>query len=192
MIAALFLLVPTVGCMILAITIIVTPICSFGESRSWQSLLWGTESLPISNTTVVSSSVLLPQAGFAILRAGTSGPLYLAFDFGPHAGWHGHYDKLGYVTAGLGGMLGTDPGAHGYMLPLHDAWDRTTVAHNTVVVDEINQSEVAGELRRFVGLPLLSLATANAGPSISQSCDNRADFGSLMPITGLMLHEHLP
>jgi hypothetical protein len=133
------------------------------KSRSWQSLLWGTESLPVSNATALPSSVLFPQAGYAILRAGSDDPRYIALDFGPHGGWHGHYDKLGYISAGSGGILGTDPGTHLYSLPLHDSWDRTTVAHNTVVVDEINQTETTGQLRRFLGLPALSLATATAG-----------------------------
>jgi DNA-binding beta-propeller fold protein YncE len=133
--------------------------------RPWQALLWGVESLPTSSTSVQTTSALLPKAGYAVLRAGSSDALrYLAFDFGPHGGWHGHYDKLGYVSYALGKTLGTDPGTHSYVSALHDGWDRTTVAHNAVVVDEQNQLEATGNLHRYLGLPALSLATADAGP----------------------------
>lgn len=133
------------------------------QSRTWQALLWGVETLPNSSTTAPKNSVLLPQAGYAVLRTSSDDPLYIALDFGPHGGWHGHYDKLGYISFGLGKSLGTDPGQHYYNSSLHDGWDRTTVAHNTVVVDEQNQAEATGNLHRFVGLPALSLVSADAG-----------------------------
>jgi sugar lactone lactonase YvrE len=133
--------------------------------RPWQALLWGAESLPAIIIAVPTTSVLLPNAGYAALRAGPPGDLrYLAFDFGPHGGWHGHYDKLGYVPHALGKTLGIDPSAHSYGSVLHDGWDRTTVAHNTVVVDEKNQREATGDLHRYLGLPALSLVAADAGP----------------------------
>ena len=85
-------------------------------------------------------------------------------DFGPHGGWHGHYDKLGYVSYALGKALAIDPGTHSYGSPLHDGWDRTTVAHNSVVVDESSQAESTGNLHQYVALPAMSLAIADAGP----------------------------
>jgi hypothetical protein len=135
------------------------------QGRFWQGLLWGAASLPPSSATAPTTSALFPQAGYAVLRAGTDDPRYLAFDFGPHGGWHGHYDKLGYVSYALGKSLGTDPGTHSYVLPLHDGWDKTTVAHNTVVVDEQDQAEATGNLHRYLGLPAFSLATADTEPA---------------------------
>ena len=131
---------------------------------SWLSLMWGSEALPTLASKNIRSSEVLPLAGYVILRAGASeDPRYIALDYGPHGGWHGHYDKLGYVPFALGRYIGTDPATHNYMLPEHDAWDRTTVAHNTVVVDQRKQAEATGRLRRFVGLPALGIASADAG-----------------------------
>jgi hypothetical protein len=149
------------------------------RSRPWQALLWGSASLPATSATAPTTSVLFPQAGYAALRAGTDDPRYLAFDFGPHGGWHGHYDKLGYVSFGLGKTLATDPSTHSYSSSLHDAWDRTTVAHNTVVVDEHNQAEATGNLHRYIGLPSLSVATADAGSAYP----NRATSARTLALT---------
>jgi len=133
--------------------------------RPWQALLWGTESLPAPIVAVPTTSALFPKAGYAALRAGPPDDLrYLAFDFGPHGDGHGHYDKLGYVSYALGKTLGTDPGTHSYAAASHEGWDKTTIAHNTVVVDEQNQREATGNLHRYLGLPALSLTTADAGP----------------------------
>ncbi len=132
-------------------------------ARSWQALLWGAESLPTASAPT-TTSVLFPKAGYAVLRAGdASDPRYLAFKFGPHGGGHGHYDKLGYVTFGLGKVLALDPGTHSYAADSHNGWDKTTVAHNTVVVDEQNQAEATGNLKRYLGFSAFSLASADAG-----------------------------
>ena len=85
-------------------------------------------------------SLLLPEAGFAVLRRGAGGdPRYALLDFGPHGGWHGHPDKLGLLTYGHGALRGLDPGTVGYSIPSHHTWDKTTVAHNTLVLDQQNQ-----------------------------------------------------
>jgi len=54
-------------------------------------------------------------------------------------GWHGHYDKLGHVLFARGGVLGVDPGTQSYAAPTHTTWDKVTLSHNTVVVDEKTQ-----------------------------------------------------
>ncbi len=134
-----------------------------GGARGWQALLWGAETLSAASPSMTTSA-LLPKAGYAILRAGDGTDLrYLAFKFGPHGGFHGHFDELGYVSFGAGKLLGIDPGTHSYASALHDGWDKTTVAHNTVVVDEQNQAEATGNLRQYLGFSAFSLATADAG-----------------------------
>ncbi|MBI4333609.1 MAG: alginate lyase family protein [Chloroflexi bacterium] len=149
-------------------------------ARPWQALLWGAETLPPAGAAPPPASVLLPKAGYAVLRAGdTRDPGYLAFKFGPHGGWHGHYDKLGYVTFAADHQLALDPGTHSYAADSHEGWDKTTVAHNTIVVDEQDQAEATGNLRFYVGLPAFGLATADAGPAYP----NRAALTRTLALT---------
>jgi hypothetical protein len=143
------------------------PILATGldEVRAWQALLWGAEQLPPANARASMPSLLLPKAGYAILRAGDQ--IYLAFDFGPHGGGHGHYDKLGYVAFALDTLLAIDPGTRSYAASAHTTWDKATVAHNTVVVDEQNQVEATGRAQQFIGFPAFSVARADAGAANS-------------------------
>ncbi|MBW2523805.1 MAG: alginate lyase family protein, partial [Deltaproteobacteria bacterium] len=116
-----------------------------GETRDEEALFWGAETVP-TEAPAVTESLIFDASGFAVLRGGTvDDPWYLALDYGPHGGWHGHYDKLGYVFFARGEMLAIDPGSHSYALPLHDTWDKSTLAHNTVTVDETDQVEATGE-----------------------------------------------
>jgi hypothetical protein len=132
-------------------------------ARDWRALLWGVESLPTSRA-LLASSILLPKAGYAFLRAGEANDLqYLAFDFGPHGREHGHYDKLGYISFAMNRVLGIDSGVHSYASSLYGGWDKTTLAHNTVVVDERNQNEATGNLHRFVAFPDFGIVSADAG-----------------------------
>ncbi len=135
-----------------------------GTSRPEAALFWGAEDLPGEAPPPVRESLVFPESGYAVLRGGTaSDPWWAALDFGPHGGWHGHYDKLNLVLFARGRMLGLDPGSHSYSLPLHDSWDRSTVAHNTVVVDESVQNAATGGLERFLALPGLVWVRANGG-----------------------------
>jgi oligo-alginate lyase len=132
-------------------------------NRGLDALLWGAETLP-STTPAALQSALFPEAGYAVLRSGQgSAASYAALDFGPHGGWHGHYDKLGFVFFARGGLLGVDPGTQSYAAPTHTTWDKVTLAHNTVVVDESTQAEATGAIHKFVALPSLSAASADAG-----------------------------
>jgi MYXO-CTERM domain-containing protein len=134
-------------------------------SRGREALLWGAESIgatPGADETLTSA--LFPDAGYAVLRAGAGDDeIYLALDFGPHGGWHGHLDKLGFVLFARGAVLGVDPGTQSYAAPTHETWDRVTIAHNTVVVDGASQAESQGQLHRFAALPGISAVTADGG-----------------------------
>lgn len=131
--------------------------------RGRDALIFGAKSLPDAAQTQLPS-LLFPEAGYAVLRAVSGDDAsYLALDFGPHGGGHGHYDKLGYVLFSRGGLLGLDPGSQPYAAPTHATWDKMTVAHNTVVVDETSQAEGTGQLHRFASLPAASFAAADDG-----------------------------
>jgi hypothetical protein len=84
-------------------------------------------------------SVNFFNVGYGILRtttpAGTNG---LLLEYGP-AGSHGHPDKLCLDLYAFNAQLMIDPGEVDYELPLYRQWYRTTLAHNTLVVDERDQ-----------------------------------------------------
>ena len=133
------------------------------RNRGRDALLFGEASLP-SSATLSLSSRLFPDSGYAVMRSGEGDDAtYLALDYGPHGGWHGHYDKLGFVLFARGTIMGVDPGTQSYAAPTHDTWDKVTVAHSTVVVDETTQEEATGLLHRFEPLPAVTLASADAG-----------------------------
>jgi hypothetical protein len=131
------------------------------RSRGRNALFWGDAALDRGNSAQLGS-VLLPDSGNAFLR-NRENDFAVAFKFGPHGGGHGHYDKLNFVSYALGGGMGIDPGTQSYAAPTHNTWDKVTLAHNTVVVDETTQAEATGVLKAFIDLPSFHLAVASAG-----------------------------
>jgi len=109
---------------------------------SLEALLWGASEVP-SGPMIPTQSVLLKDAGYAVLR---SSSMSVAVRFGRHGGGHGHPDKLNIVTYGAGRLFGLDPGSINYGVPLHREWYRSTIAHNTVGVDEQLQAGTDGRL----------------------------------------------
>lgn len=77
--------------------------------------------------------------GYGVLRqtdpAGTSS---LLLDYGPNRS-HGHPDKLNLDLYAFNERLIPDPGSVWYEQPIYWNWYRTSVAHNTLVVDELDQ-----------------------------------------------------
>ena len=132
-------------------------------SRALDGLVFGVGELPVLDD-VVLGPVLFEDSGYAILRgfAANGSESYAALDFGPHGGWHGHFDKLGFVSYGQGRVHGLDPGTQSYAASSHNTWDKVTLAHNTVVIDETSQLESAGSLHTFAGGRGLSLARAQS------------------------------
>lgn len=147
-----------------------------GESRPEGALFWGAETLPETAPPVTESRVF-EASGYAILRGGQEqDPWYVALDYGAHGGWHGHFDKLGFVFFARGRMFGLDIGSHSYALPLHDTWDRATLAHNTVTVDETVQVEATGTLEQFgapaaTGVAWARAAVSDANPTVHLARD---------------------
>jgi hypothetical protein len=146
------------------------------RTRHRNALFWGLDSLPPSEGAAPSSQVFR-ESGFAVLRSPTDHTVMMKF--GPHGGGHGHYDKLGLISYGLGGILGTDPGTQSYAAPTHNTWDKQTVAHNTVVVDERTQGEATGALHWFQTGDGLTAVRADAGPAYRS-----ARLGRTLLVTG--------
>jgi len=85
------------------------------------------------------SSVNFFDVGYGILRNTTPrGTVSLLMDYG-QSGSHDHPDKLNIDVWGFGNRLMPDPGSVWYEQPLYRNWYSTSVAHNTLIVDELNQ-----------------------------------------------------
>src|SRR3546814_15690320 len=86
---------------------------------------------------------------------------------------HGHFDRLGWLYYDETGAVVTDYGAARFLnveakhggryLPENDSWASTTIAHNTLVVDE--QSHFAGDWKTGEKPGTPQLAAAIEGPN---------------------------
>jgi len=122
-----------------------------GQDRvRWESLLWGAETLP-DGSVLPTTSDNLPAAGYAMLRVSPAAGSIdaVAVRYGMQGGGHGHPDKLNIVIHGAGELLALDPGSISYGAPLHREWYRTTIAHNTLCVDQTSQKPVDGTLEEW-------------------------------------------
>jgi hypothetical protein len=99
-------------------------------------------------------STNLAGIGVGVLRRGSgAGASCLMLDYGLHGDGHGHPDKLNVVLYALGRELLLDPGRISYSVPEYKTWCRTTVAHNTVVLDGRDQKPDFGSLLFFSDTP---------------------------------------
>jgi hypothetical protein len=77
--------------------------------------------------------------GYGITRiTSPAGITSLLLEYGPNRS-HGHPDKLCLDLYAFNDQLMMDPGSIWYELPLYQQWYHSTLAHNTLVVDERNQ-----------------------------------------------------
>lgn len=96
------------------------------------------------------SSASFPDGGYFFQRSGWGAEgipfeqeRYLVFDCGPLGdGGHGHYDLLSVEVAAGGRPLLVDPGRYTYAegAPNLRRWFKGTAAHNTVLVDGLDQT----------------------------------------------------
>ena len=106
-----------------------------------------------------------PASGYAILERGAGDQAtWLCLKYGPHGGGHGHNDKNQLVLYSRGQVLMPDPGTHAYGSPLHTSWDKTTLAHNTLIVDEQSQAPAQGRCLAFGAVGGVDYAMTEAGP----------------------------
>jgi hypothetical protein len=132
------------------------------QRDSLEAFLFGVPSINASSLPQPRSAVF-PIAGLATLRA-PSGDLTEIMKFGPHGGSHGHFDKLNDVIFAKGVVMSVDPGTQKYGVPSHYTWDRMTVAHNTIGVDETAQTPATGKLLFWQAEPEFTAVAADAGP----------------------------
>jgi hypothetical protein len=145
------------------------------RARGREALFWGAATLPAAAPEPPRESALFPASGYAALRAAASDHTII-LKFGPHGGGHGHYDKLNFISFARGDTMAVDPGTQPYAAPTHSTWDKMTVAHNTVVVDEQTQAESTGRLLAFAAVDGMSAARADAGAAYRQAALERTLF----------------
>ncbi len=125
-------------------------LANWGDSFAWGRGYFHDETLRPDAGTGALQSTALRDAGLAVLRRGSGDAAVCAImDFGQHGGHHGHPDKLNLMLYGLGRELMPDPGRLSYSVPEYETWTRTTVAHNTVVINGANQAPDDGQLLFF-------------------------------------------
>jgi len=131
------------------------------KRTSFEALCYGPDSFPKAGS-FVQKSERLDHAGMAILRRPAT-DLYALLRSGRYQGGHDHPDRLNLIVYGLGQQLAPDLGTCGYGLPLV-RWYRSTVAHNTLVVDEQSQDRRASdaEIVFFHDEPAFSAAAVRA------------------------------
>lgn len=140
------------------------PLVARGKRDSLNALLHGVPDAGKPGEALAVSGNYL-ATGNAVLAAGTGKEaLWLCLDYGPHGGGHGHPDKLGFVAySGQGGVFAPDPGTANYGVPIQAGWFRTSIAHNTLTVDEVSQTPAEGKCEAFIATNGFSAVTATAG-----------------------------
>lgn len=134
------------------------------SSRSGaKAFYFGAKDLPPPETSTHGSHN--EASGYAVLQRGSGiDATWLCLKYGPHGGGHGHPDKLSFVLYSRGQMLAIDSGTKAYGSPVHAGWDKTTLAHSTLIVDEESQAPATGKCLAFGTEKGIDYAIADAGP----------------------------
>ena len=143
---------------------------------SWQALFWGAKEAPSD----IAGTIVLPsrgggEDGLAILRE-PSGKTALFLDYVKSVSQHTQLVRLHILLYAHGDIRFVDPATFPYGSPLHAAWGRQALAHNTVVVDESSQAPSAGQLKAFATGPDWALARAEAGAAYKDVLLDRTVF----------------
>ncbi|MBW1707070.1 MAG: alginate lyase family protein, partial [Deltaproteobacteria bacterium] len=128
---------------------------SYPEVARW--LLGGSSREQFAGITELNDDKQLesrafPEAGYYLLQCGTRGSsdrVSILFDCGAlgfkSIAAHGHADALSFTLRAFGVDVFVDPGTYDYFsFPEWREYFRSTRAHNTIVVDGIDQSEMSG------------------------------------------------
>jgi len=126
-----------------------SPLVKYGRGDSYASVIYGLADLPFDDT-IEYPGVNFEISGLSAMRTtATGGQTTAVVDYGAHGDFHGHYDKLGLSVWHLGKPVVLEAGAIGYGTALTDGYYKTTLAHNTVLIDGMDQQETAGKLEDF-------------------------------------------
>ena len=110
------------------------------KQTSLRSCLWQS---PANGLSMNLESANFESFGLSIIR---HDDLFILLDYGPHGGWHGHFDKLNVEISSNQSNLISDPGTVVYSLPSSNDWYRTSFAHSLPFIGFENQPETTGRL----------------------------------------------
>lgn len=102
-----------------------------------------------NRSAIADQPAKFEQGGYYVLTGGNSAKVKIVFDCGPLGfgtiAAHGHADSLSFTLSAYNRPFFIDPGTYTYIAAdLFRNYFRSTAAHNTVVIDSKNQSEIAG------------------------------------------------
>lgn len=134
-----------------------------GKRDSLMAFLWGADTLPEGHRALPASRNFEGLGATMLRQNQPNNPVAVHFDYGPHGGAHGHQDKLAIILFDHGTDVIPDPGRLAYGAPLHTQWYKTSLAHNTVIVDGKSQLSTEGELVNsdFTGAVQFATARCN-------------------------------
>jgi len=111
------------------------------------ALLYGVDELP-QVSPLLCHSTHSEAAGLTIAHNQTLNNALL-YKHAPYGGEHDHYDRLGFILTRNGKEILPDLGTTGYGAELHYGYYKNTATHNTLVVNQQNQSPIHPQLLGF-------------------------------------------
>ena len=133
------------------------------QSRNNLFALWfGENELSLPESSHGEASHNQAASGYGVLQPMGS-DTWLCLKYGPSGGGHGHPDKNNFILYARGQVVFPDAGTRPYGSPLHGEWDRTTLAHNTLVVDGLSQTPTTGRILAFGSDHGADFAMSDAG-----------------------------
>lgn len=130
-------------------------VLNHSERDSWEALVYGVPELPEIDDPRTASAYT-PNVGLVALRSQKKDQtadkqIQTYLKYGTHGGWHGHFDRASLVALDRNGhkYFGTEMCWFGYNHAGYKECVQTSVTHNMVVVDELQQEAVPSEQLLF-------------------------------------------
>ncbi|MDB1125377.1 heparinase II/III domain-containing protein [Vibrio algarum] len=117
------------------------------ERDNLDALLYGVDSLD-SVERLQCQTVHAPYSGYTLGSDNIHNNAFL-LKHAPYGGEHDHYDRLGLILVRNGKEILPDLGTTGYGAHLHYHYYKNSATHNTLVVNQSNQSPNAPKLLNF-------------------------------------------
>lgn len=135
----------------------------------WRGFLNASPNLGEQSRSGMDHSVIMKGTGLGIIRQEDGS--YCSLDYGHYGGEHGHPDRLQLTFFSGGKRWLTDFGTGQYYFD-HLKWYRSTLAHNTVVIDGGNHEPVQGRNTIFEEneeFSILEASVENLKPGVNMS-----------------------
>lgn len=112
------------------------------------ALLYGVETLP-DVEPIASNPIHAPQSGITLFEDANHKNMLL-LKHSPYGGEHDHYDRLGLILIKDGKEILPDLGTTGYGAELHYGYYKNSASHNTLVVNQKNQTPANPEVINYI------------------------------------------